>query len=154
MDKWDNRFLELATLVSTWSKDPSTKVGAVLVGADKEILSVGFNGFPRGIADTQDRLNDRIIKYKLVVHAEINAVLNAVRNGINVKGSTLYLIAKGNHGNWGGAPCIRCAVELINAGIAKVVTLSSINIPESWKESCAEGAAALKEAGVDYREID
>ena len=58
-EKWDLRFIELAKHISLWSKDPSTKVGCVVVGEDREIRSTGFNGFPRGIDDDEERLNDR-----------------------------------------------------------------------------------------------
>ncbi|MBT7127172.1 MAG: CMP deaminase, partial [Candidatus Thioglobus sp.] len=77
LDKWDKRYLGLAAEVSTWSKDPSTQVGAVTVGSKKEVLSQGFNGFPRGIDDSDERYNNRDTKYKLVVHAEMNAIYNA-----------------------------------------------------------------------------
>lgn len=66
-EKWDRRFLELAKQVSTWSKDPSTKVGAVLVNEDKHVVGMGFNGFPVGVADTEERLNNRELKYKMIV---------------------------------------------------------------------------------------
>ena len=69
-EKWDGRFLDLAAHISNWSKDPSTKVGCVVVGPDREIRSTGFNGFPRGIADTDERLSDRNLKYPLICHAE------------------------------------------------------------------------------------
>lgn len=156
MSKWDSRFLDLAKLVSSWSKDPSTKVGAVLVGSDKEILSVGYNGFPRGIADTPDRLNDRPTKYELVVHAEINSIMNAVRNGINTKGATMYMLAtKVVDGKvWGGAPCIRCSVETIQSGVSKIVVPRPTYMPDSWKDSCNKGAEILKEAGVELIEVD
>ncbi len=70
--KWDLRFLKLATHISEWSKDPSTKVGCIIVGEDREIRSTGFNGFPRGIEDTEERLNDRAKKYPLICHAYEN----------------------------------------------------------------------------------
>jgi deoxycytidylate deaminase len=70
----DERYLALAKEVSTWSKDPSTQVGAVTVGSKKEVLSQGFNGFPRNIKDTDERYNNRETKYKFVVHAEMNAI--------------------------------------------------------------------------------
>ena len=74
-DKWDKRFLELAKHISLWSKDPSTKVGCVVVGEDREIRSTGFNGFPRGIEDDDGRLSDRSQKYPLICHAEENAII-------------------------------------------------------------------------------
>ena len=92
MNKWVKRFFRLANEVATWSKDPSTKVGAVIVGENKQIISQGYNGFPRGVDDTEERYNNREIKYKMVVHAEMNAILNALYNGSSVKGATLYVI--------------------------------------------------------------
>ena len=74
--KWDVRFLELADHISSWSKDPSTKVGCIIVGADREIRSTGFNGFPRGIDDSEERLTDREEKYPLICHAEENAIMH------------------------------------------------------------------------------
>ena len=73
--KWDLRFLKLAEHISNWSKDPSTKVGCIIVGEDREIRSTGFNGFPRGIEDSEERLNDRTQKYPLICHAEENAIM-------------------------------------------------------------------------------
>ena len=73
-DKWKRRFIELAKHISTWSKDPSTQVGAVIVRPDKTIASVGFNGFPRGVDDRPEKLADRPLKYQMIVHAEINAI--------------------------------------------------------------------------------
>lgn len=89
-ERWDNHFLGMALYHSKLSKDPSTRVGSVIIGPDREILSAGFNGFPRGIADTHERLHDRDMKLKLVVHAEMNALLAAARTGMRLKGCTLY----------------------------------------------------------------
>ena len=88
---WGNRYTCLAKEISTWSKDPSTQVGAVVIGNNGEVLSQGYNGFPRGIKDTAARLKDRERKYNLVVHAEMNAIYNAGLNGVSLKGSTLYV---------------------------------------------------------------
>lgn len=74
-NRWDVHFLDLAATHARMSKDPSTRVGSVIVGPDREIRSVGFNGFPRGIEDTYARLHDRDTKLKLVVHGEMNAML-------------------------------------------------------------------------------
>ena len=110
--KWDLRFLELAKHISDWSKDPSTKVGCIIVGEDREIRSTGFNGFPRGIEDTDERLNDREQKYPLICHAEENAIMHAARIGVSLKGCTAYV-------TW--PPCNRCSRSLIQAGIKKIV---------------------------------
>lgn len=146
----------MALLVASWSKDPSTQVGAVLVGPDREILSVGYNGFPRGVMDFEHRLNNREEKYRLVVHAEINALMNAARNGICTKHATMYVIARSvaTGAKWGGAPCIRCAVETIQSGVSRVIVPEPMDMPETWVKSCAEGRAVLEEAGVDYIEFE
>ena len=85
-DKWHSHFLRMALLCAQMSKDPNTQVGAVIVGPDREVRSTGFNGLPRGVADTAERLHDRETKLKLIVHAEMNAVLNAARHGVALKG--------------------------------------------------------------------
>src|ERR1700733_15498817 len=104
-ERWHRHFLSIAEACALMSKDPSTKVGAVIVGPDREIRSTGFNGLPRGIDDTDERLSDRDTKLKLVVHAEMNAVLNAARFGVSLKGCALYLSATDNSGLvWGGPP--------------------------------------------------
>ena len=78
LDKWDHRFLALAEHISNWSKDPSTQVGAVITHTrSKRVVSMGFNGFPAGVEDTRERLDDRETKYEMVVHAEQNALMFA-----------------------------------------------------------------------------
>jgi len=154
-EKWDKHFLRLALCHSQLSKDPSTKVGAVIVGCDREILSAGFNGFPRGIADTEERLNDRDMKLKLIVHAEMNALLVAARNGVRVKGGTLYVAATDKSGVvWGGPPCTRCTVETIQAGISEIVSYFSKDAPARWHDDFRLSRKLLDEAGVIYREVE
>jgi dCMP deaminase len=153
-DKWDNHFLRLCVEHASMSKDPSTKVGAVIVGPDREIRSTGFNGFPRGVADTTERLNDRDIKLSLVVHGEMNAILNAARIGVSVKDCTLYLAATDDSGVvWGGVPCTRCAVEIIQSGIKEIVSKPFKSVPSRWGESIKTARLLLEEAGITYREI-
>lgn len=107
---WDQRFLDLSFHVSEWSKDPSTHVGAVIVNADKQVLSMGYNGFPRGVADVPERYNDRDTKLMFVAHAERNALDNAF---MDVRGATLYSTL---------CPCNECAKSIIQRGIKKVIT--------------------------------
>lgn len=153
-DRWDNHFLRLCVEFASMSKDPSTKVGAVIVGPDREIRSTGFNGFPRGIADTYERLNNRDVKLSLVVHAEMNAILNAARIGVSLKGCTLYLTATDDSGAvWGGAPCTRCAVEIIQSGITEIVSRPFKLVPSRWEESVKTARILLEEAGILYRDI-
>jgi dCMP deaminase len=132
--KWDQRFLELAKLVSTWSKDPSTKVGAVITD-DRRIISVGYNGFPEGVLDSSERYSNREIKYKYMVHAERNALLFA---NTSLKNTTLY--------TYPFMPCSECAGMIIQSGIKRVVTL--INTNERWKESFEITKNMFDEAGV------
>ena len=152
--KWNLHFLSIAEQCAQMSKDPSTKVGAVIVGPDREIRSTGFNGFPRGIEDTEDRLNNRDMKLKLVVHAEMNAVFNAARSGIALKGCTLYLAATDSTGLvWGGPPCSRCSVEVIQTGINTIISYPKKAVPSRWHEDLVLSESLLNEAGVDYREV-
>lgn len=112
--KWYRRFLKLAEHVSYWSKDPSTKVGAVIVDKHNRVVGMGYNGFPRGVMDHEERYADRPTKYKYVVHAELNAILNAA---VPVDGATIF--------TYPFAPCTECAKAIIQAGIDRVVTIKS-----------------------------
>ena len=155
-NKWDLHFLDLALVHARMSKDPSTKVGAVIVGPERELISMGFNGFPRGIADTPERLNNRELKYKLVVHAEMNAALAAAKLGIPIKDCTMYLIAANADDSsiWGGPPCTRCSMELIQAGIKHIVTLPFKTIPSRWRGDLEFARELLLEAGISYKEVE
>lgn len=140
--KWRERYIELAAHISEWSKDPSRKIGAVVVGSKGEILSQGFNGFPRGIEDTQDRLNTREEKYKYVVHAEMNAIYNACLNGVSLENAEMYV-----H----GLPvCAECAKGIIQTGVKRVVMHVNEEIPEQWIASWNLTKQMLEEAGVKY----
>lgn len=137
MDKWDERFLLLAEHVAAWSKDPSTKVGCVLVDAHRRVIGMGYNGFPRGVSDDAARYDDRPTKYLMVQHAEANAVLNAVTS---VRGSTAYVT---HH------PCATCAGLLIQAGVSRVVSFTPEGgIAERFADSFRAAATMLDEAGV------
>lgn len=143
-NKWHKRFLEIAQGVSAWSKDPSTKVGAVIVGNQNQIVSQGFNGFPRGVDDSNERLVDRETKYKFVIHAEANAIYNAIHNGSKVEGSTIYVF---------GLPvCNECAKAIIQTGIKKVVYCSEPN--PLWEESSLLSKEMFAEVGVELIKID
>lgn len=143
--KWDIRFIELARHLASWSKDPSTKVGCVVVGPDREIRSTGFNGFPRGIEDTGDRLDDRAQKYPLICHAEENAIMHAARIGVALKGCVAYV-------TW--PPCTRCARSLVQAGVEEVAFPAASEIPERWRADFEMSMGMLREAGVKVRPIE
>ena len=111
--KWDTRFMKIAREISTWSKDPSSKIGAVIVNDNRRILATGYNGFPKGIEDTDERLNDREQKYPRIVHAEMNALMAALHSGVSVKDATIYV--------YGLPVCPECTKSIIQAGIKRVV---------------------------------
>lgn len=144
MWKWHVRFLRLAKEVSTWSKDPSTKVGCVLV-RDKRVVSTGYNGFPKGTEDHLDRLNDREKKYEITVHAEVNAVTTAALHGVSTDGCSAYVTFN---------PCSRCASVLINAGIKHVYVCGGSEIPTRWLENFILASRLFAEAGVTYDTVD
>lgn len=153
---WDRFFLKLALVHAEKSKDPSTKVGAVITDFDHVLISGGYNGFPRGIQDTHERLTDREAKLKLVVHAEMNAVLAAARKGTQLLGTTLYIVAldAASGATWGGAPCVRCTVEVIQAGIHLIVAPPMDLVPDRWRDSILESRRLLLEAGIEVREVE
>ena len=128
---WDEYFLDIAELVSTRSKDPSTKVGAVIV-RDKTILSTGYNGFARGVNDNIPERYDRPEKYLWTIHAEENAILNAGRIGIKTEGASLYVTPM--------HPCSNCALSIVQSGIKEVIFKKSIENPRFEKsfEKAAE----------------
>lgn len=135
--KWDERFLQLAELVGSWSKDPSTQVGAVIVDRDNRIISTGFNGFPRGCADDAATLGNRERKLLRTIHAEENALLFARRD---VNEMWIYVTRP---------PCARCAAKLVQAGIARVVyRLPPTDFTERWREEMAEASALFWEGQV------
>ena len=141
IDKWDERFLNLAEHVAQWSKDPSTKVGAVIVRIDRTIVSVGYNGFPRGIEDSENRLRNRELKYFLVVHAEVNAVINAHEH---LDGCTLYEWPPTNY-----APtCNECAKLIIQSGIHRVVGWKLKYDNNRWDDPCRIARDMYLEAGI------
>ena len=139
----DIRFLNLAKEISTWSKDPSTKVGAVVVGDKDQIVSQGYNGFPRGFNDSDEIYKNRPLKYKYIIHAEANAIYNALFNGSFVEGATIYV-----H----GLPvCGECAKAIVQSGISRVVYDSEPK--EKWVQSCSDALDIFEQAGVEVVKI-
>ena len=136
MDRWDHFWIDLAKVYASQSKDPSTKVGAI-IAKGKDLISAGYNGFPAGIGDDH-RLNDRELKYKLVVHAELNAVIRA---GKDARGATLY--------SWPFPPCVHCMGAILSAGIARIV--APHNIPDRWKPDFLFASDMAREAGVSIQ---
>lgn len=140
-DKWNARFLNLAKTVAGYSKDPSTKVGAVIVDDDDNVRTIGYNGFPRGVKDTEERLNDRSIKYPLTVHAELNAICTCARVGVPTKGATMVC----TH-----FPCADCAGAIVQAGFKEVVVLApSEDFDSRWNETNNFARTIFTEGNVD-----
>jgi dCMP deaminase len=141
---WDMRYLALAWHFGTWSKDPSRQIGAVAIGLKGEIIAQGYNGFPRGIEDTDERYEVREEKYKYVVHAEMNCIYNAASNGVSLKDSTVYV-----HGL---PACSECAKGLIQVGVKRVMAFSK-DTPKRWIESNKLTEELFKEANIEYETI-
>jgi len=143
---WDEFYVELCYHIATKSKDRSTKLGVVIVGPNNEVLSIGFNGFPRGVDDNEERYHERPLKYKITEHAERNAIYNAARRGISLEGSTMYM-------PYDPTPCTDCTRGIIQVGIERLV---GTNIPfpgkgTLWEEDMEIASELLAQSQV-YRE--
>lgn len=145
INTWAQRYLNLAKEISTWSKDPSKKIGAVAIGNKGQVLSQGYNGFPRGIKDLSNRLNDRPEKYKYVVHGEMNCIYNACHNGISLEGANLFV--------YGLPVCSECAKGIIQVGIKKVICQYTEEV-STWEESNIITEQMFKEVGIVYIRYD
>ena len=140
-DKWDLRMLGLAKHYSGWSRDPSTKVGAV-IARGKYPVAMGFNGFPAGLSDDPELYQDRETKYARIQHAEGNALAAALRMGVRVAGATIY--------TWPFPPCGECAKQIISSGIARVVsTPPSPDLQSRWP-SLEVAKGLFQEAGIPF----
>ncbi|HCV50941.1 MAG TPA: CMP deaminase [Saprospirales bacterium] len=143
---WDLRYLKLAEHMSTWSKD-STGIGSVAIGDQGQVLAQGYNGFPRGVEDSQERYDVKEDKYKFVVHSEMNVIYNASYNGVSLRDSTLYV--------WGLPVCSECAKGIIQTGIKRVVMsnrdrISTLPLSDKWRESFDLTKTLFEEAGVEW----
>lgn len=139
MTDWDERFIDLAAHISQWSKDPSTKVGAVIVDHERRIVSTGYNGFPMGMPAQPWMYMDRLYKLERVVHAEANAILFADRE--KLINSTIYTYPL--------PPCADCAKLIVQSGIGRVV-VPNVDIQERWSDSCGVARHIFKEAEIEY----
>ena len=141
--EWNVYFLNIAEQVKLKSKDESTQIGAVIVGEDKEVLSTGYNSFPRGLDDSLQERQERPEKYFWMEHAERNAIYNAARIGVSLKNSTIYLTS--------GLPCMDCARGIVNSGV-KIVYCKQVcttKNKDKWEESQQKSLELLGECGVD-----
>ena len=144
---WDSRWMALAQLVATWSKDRGRKVGAVIVGPDKEVRSTGFNGIPRGVNDDVEERHDAETgeKYLWVSHAERNAIYNAALLGVSTKNCTIYV-------PW--YPCIECAKAIVQAGIGKIVCFEPDLADSNWGRDFEKSLIILGEGNVVTRLVE
>lgn len=143
MADWHRRFMDLAEHVASWSKDPSTKVGCVIVGPEREVVSVGYNGFARGVDDFWPRY-ERPGKYLWVCHAEFNSIANASRTQARVFGCDLYVTSL--------PPCANCANLIVQTGIKHVFCVPvdpESPLGERWKDDNEIAAIILREGGVE-----
>jgi dCMP deaminase len=137
--EWDKRFMDLALHIASWSKDPSTKVGCVVVGPENGIRSVGYNGFPRGSRDDISERYERPIKYRWTEHAERNAIYNAARIGVSLANCRIYL-------PW--YPCMDCARGIVQSGISMVVAYRPDNDHPTWGPDFRLSSELFAEAKV------
>ena len=137
--KWQGRFIKLAEEISTWSKDPSSAVGAVIVRPDRTICSVGFNGFPRKVCDHPHAIANRDTKLLRTIHAELNAILSAKES---LKDYSIFV--------WPFQPCAHCAGSIIQAGIKDVYCPFNAHLDsyERWKDSFRAALQMFDEAEV------
>jgi len=144
---WTEYFLGIASQVKLKSKDKYTQIGVVLVGKDNEIVSTGYNSFPRGIDDTIDERQERPEKYYWFEHAERNSIYNAARIGVSTKGSKMYMTC--------GMPCADCARAIINAGVEEIWIKEDVG-KEKWAESAVRSIQMFNEAGIkiNYHNLD
>ena len=144
--KWNKRYFEIAKDVASWSKDPSRKIGAVAVSQTNRILCTGYNGFPRGFDDSEERYNVREIKYKYIVHAEKNLIYNACWEGVSLNDSKVYV--------WGLPVCSECAKGLIQVGISELFLSSQFFDVPKWNESFEFTKELFEEAKIPIRILD
>ena len=148
--KWHRRFLEQCRGIASWSKDPSTQTGCVVVDQEGAIVSTGYNGFARGINDSDARYNHRETKYMFVVHCDTNAIYSAARRGVALRGCTMYLT---------GPPCNECMKGIIQAGITRVVWPEDnpfekdFDTQARWQRSIEVTNQMANEAGVEFLRV-
>jgi dCMP deaminase len=146
---WDEKFINLATHIASWSKDKSTKVGCVIVDEDNRIITTGFNGFPVGFNDDIPERHERPVKYSFTEHGERNSIYSAARLGVSVKGATIYVATLGND----LFVCADCARGIIQSGIKRIVIKEPDWNNERWAESVKISKEMLEECKIEIKFI-
>jgi dCMP deaminase len=141
---WHEFYIGMCLHISQKSKDRSTKLGAVIVGANEEVLAIGFNGFPRGVDDEEERFHERPMKYRITEHAERNAIYNAARRGIMLEGATMYLPFE-------PTPCTDCTRGVIQSGIKRIIgtDVKFTGKGIQWDEDLMLANEMLKQAEIE-----
>lgn len=139
MNNWDNRWISLCQLIATWSKDRSRKVGAVIIDNRNNLISLGWNGFPRDVDDDVDVRHERPTKYLFTEHAERNAIYNAAAKGVSLVGCKMYL-------QW--YPCADCARGIIQSGISEMICVEPDWNDNTYKNDFAATKEMLYDAGI------
>jgi len=141
-DSWNLKYIELAKKFASWSKDPSVKVGAVAVGSKGQVLSQGYNGFPKKFDDSLDIYENTELKKKYIIHAEMNCIYHATLNGISLEGSTLFV--------YGLEVCHECAKGIIQVGIKEVVAYSPGLPKTKWLDSFKSTHQLFEQSNINY----
>ena len=137
-------YMRYAEVAASMSKDPRSKVGAVAIDDDFRVLATGYNGFPRGVTDSEERLCNREMKYALIVHAEANIVAQSAYSGVSIRGSTVLVSSL--------FPCVDCAKLLVQAGVRRVIAPKIAN--ERWRQSNELAKLIFAESNVEVVEIE
>lgn len=145
MNNWDKRWIDLCNFISTWSKDKSRKVGCVIVDHRNNVISLGWNGFPRNVDDDVDSRHERPTKYLFTEHAERNAIYNAAAKGVSLLGTKIYL-------QW--YPCADCARAIIQCGISEIICIEPNWNDITYKEAFAVTKEMLYDAGIMVRFLE
>lgn len=141
--KWDERFLNVARVVASWSKDPSTKVGAIAVDIERKINAQGYNGFPSGCNDSQAFYENREAKYARIIHAETNIICNACNSRVGLHHSTIYI--------YGMYPCPECIKLLAQVHIARIVfQIGETQNLDKWKVDFETSKLLMRELRIGY----
>lgn len=142
---WDKTFFDIINVIAQRSDDPNTKLGSIIVSKDNDIISIGFNGLPRGVKPTPRKLQ-RPTKYDFMEHAESNSILNCVRNNTLIPpNSRLYVQM---------TPCVNCTRAIIQSGISEVVIGDTVSSNPKWEEDWVTSQLMLVEASVSWRIVE
>lgn len=144
LTNWNQKFIALSKHIAEWSKDTNSKNSAIIVDSDNIVLSMGYNGFPRGCDDSIKSRYDRPDKYLYTEHAERNAIFHAARHGVSIKGCTMYVTM---------FPCADCARAIIQSGIETLVAPKPDVDHERWGPHFKASLVMLEEAGVKLIEV-